>query len=716
MAQIQFKSSGSGVSTETSAAALSPLCPATVDAGDILIAHVFWEGTTSAPAEPAGWTLLDGPQLIETTVARHWVFGRIADGSEDGAAVAFGAPSVLTQRGARIYSFSGRISGTITDLVRGFSHLSHATDPQMPTVTTTHADSRLVALVAQNDNNTVSSATGETGGDWTETLAAFTVALTPGFTMQLQTAVIAGSPQVIGTITGGTVATTNDPVGVLGFEIRPEIPPTAAVFASTEESDTVLASVSVVGEILRISWAQLELPSQAQISASLSAMEDGDALSATATVSAAAEMLRISWAQLEVPEGQGVTATLSLTEADDTLSALGLLSVALSLSVAEDPDTLAASASVGGGIAASLSVAEDGDSVVAAGTLGITASLSLAEGGDTLAGSATAPGAELLRVSWAQLELPSGSGITASLTATEAADVLNAVASVEGDDVSVVAEAFSIEISFAPAIADYELTAAPFTIAVEFESALAAYAITADAFSVLASFGDATLTEGAGDGSITVSASLSEGDDTVSALSTLAISAALISAVESADTLTAGLDTDGALTATASLTEEADTVSAEATVAQGPITATAGLVEDGDVLAASAAVEIFASASVLEDADSLTGQVGTPQIAADVAVTESDDTVTASASLAVGASVSITESDDLSSASVSVFIVANASITEEDDDFTGGWGRQLFPAHIGLTNRGRGPRGSSGGGGPIGSSRSKGSITNTEWP
>jgi hypothetical protein len=105
-----------------------------------------------------------------------------------------------------------------------------------------------------------------------------------------------------------------------------------------------------------------------------------------------------------------------------------------------------------------------------------------------------------------------------------------------------------------------------------------------------------------------------------------------------------------------------------------------------------------------------------PQISADFAATESDDTVTASASLAGGASVSITEADDLSSASVSVFIVANAAMTEEDDDFSGGWGRQLFPAHVGVTNRGRGPSGSSGGGGPFASSRSKGSITNTEWP
>ena len=213
---IAYKSQGAGASTETSGAALSPLCPATVDAGDILVAHVFWESNATAPSTPSGWTLLDGPQLIETTVARHWVFGRIADGTEDGAAVAFGAPAVTTQRAARVYSFSGRVSGTITELVNGFAAISHATDPQMPTVTTQATGAMAVALVAQNDNNAHASATGESGGDWVEAVAEYTVALTPGLTISIQTCTPTANP---GTVSGGTIATTNDPCGTIGFQI-----------------------------------------------------------------------------------------------------------------------------------------------------------------------------------------------------------------------------------------------------------------------------------------------------------------------------------------------------------------------------------------------------------------------------------------------------------------------------------------------------------------
>ena len=170
---ITYKSQGAGVATETSGAACSPLCPATVDANDILVAHVYFEGTATAPSTPSGWTLLDGPRDIGTTVvARHWVYGKIAAGTEDGAAVAFGSQAVTTMRAGRVYSFAGWVSGTITDLVTGFAATSHATDPQMPTVATTITGARAVALVGQNDNNTAGNATGESGGDWVEAVAA----------------------------------------------------------------------------------------------------------------------------------------------------------------------------------------------------------------------------------------------------------------------------------------------------------------------------------------------------------------------------------------------------------------------------------------------------------------------------------------------------------------------------------------------------------------
>lgn len=220
---ITYKSQGAGVSTETSAAALSPLCPATVDAGDILIAHVFWEDTITTPLTPSGWTLLSGPQLIQFTIARHWVYGRIADGTEDGAAVAFGSQAVTTQRAARIYSFAGRVAGAIANLVgnNGFPATSHALDPYAPDVTTTHAGSLAVCLAAQNKNNATGSFTGETGGNWTQAVAAYTAALTPGLTLQIQTCTPTSDP---GTVTGGTFNTVDDPVGCIGFQIRDSVP------------------------------------------------------------------------------------------------------------------------------------------------------------------------------------------------------------------------------------------------------------------------------------------------------------------------------------------------------------------------------------------------------------------------------------------------------------------------------------------------------------
>lgn len=214
---IAYSSQGAGASTETSAAALSPACPATVNAGDILIAHVGWEGTSDTPSTPSGWTLLSGPHVVETTIARHWIYGKIADGSEDAASVAFGSPSVTTQRGARVYSFTGREWGDIGELVVGFAHISHATDPQMPSVTTNMAGALAVACTYQNDNNTQGSATGESGGDWTQHVE-FTANLTPGLAMAIQSCTPTSNP---GTVSGGSVATTNDPCGVIAFEIRP---------------------------------------------------------------------------------------------------------------------------------------------------------------------------------------------------------------------------------------------------------------------------------------------------------------------------------------------------------------------------------------------------------------------------------------------------------------------------------------------------------------
>jgi hypothetical protein len=221
---IAWSAAGAGASTETSGAACSPASPATVNANDILIIHAYFEGTTTAPDTPAGFTLLSGPHVVETTIGRHWIYGKIATGTEDGAANALGTQAVTTMRSGRCYSFTGWVSGTITDNVPtgSFSSTSHSTDPQMPTVITTVAGALAIACVVQNDNNTLGAATGSTGGTWAEATAEYVAALTPGLVLQLQTCTPTANP---GTVTGGSVAATNDPSGVIGFEIRPSLPP-----------------------------------------------------------------------------------------------------------------------------------------------------------------------------------------------------------------------------------------------------------------------------------------------------------------------------------------------------------------------------------------------------------------------------------------------------------------------------------------------------------
>jgi hypothetical protein len=220
MPAIAFKSQGAGASSEASGVAVSPASPASVDANDILIVHAYFEGTATAPDTPGGFTLLSGPNVIETTIGRHWLYGKIALGTEDGAANALGTQAVTTMRSGRCYSLSGYEAGKLEEVIRGFAHISaNSSTPGMPTVTTTVRGGLAVCCVAVNDNNATAPATGESGGDWTEAVAEYTVALTPGFTLQIQTATPTANP---GTISGGTTNITNaDPVGLLGFEIRP---------------------------------------------------------------------------------------------------------------------------------------------------------------------------------------------------------------------------------------------------------------------------------------------------------------------------------------------------------------------------------------------------------------------------------------------------------------------------------------------------------------
>ena len=224
---IAYKSQGAGISTEVNGANLQPLCPATVDAGDILIAHIVVLDATSALSTPAGWSLLFGPSGLGTgtPTGRAWCYGNIAAGTEDGAAINFGSLASTVGRLGRIYSFSGYVSGTITDVIpaASFAENSSELDPVIQAITTTVAGAKAVALVSQDDDNAHAGLGVVTGGTWAEAVADYidTTVGPQGACLQIQVGTPTADP---GTISGGTVAGANDEANTLNFEIRPNAP------------------------------------------------------------------------------------------------------------------------------------------------------------------------------------------------------------------------------------------------------------------------------------------------------------------------------------------------------------------------------------------------------------------------------------------------------------------------------------------------------------
>ena len=219
---ITYKSSGAGAGTETTAADLNLVAPATVDANDILIAQVIHTGITTGPTTPSGWSLLHGPANLGlgTVTARHWCFGKLAAGTEDGATISFGTDGGTNGRAGRIYSFAGYVSGTLADVVpaASFSDIANNTDPQGPTVTTTIAGALAVALTCQDDNNTEEAIAGATGGTWGGFVTYVNATWGPqGIHIDIQVATPTVDP---GTISGGAMVAANDQASTIGFEIR----------------------------------------------------------------------------------------------------------------------------------------------------------------------------------------------------------------------------------------------------------------------------------------------------------------------------------------------------------------------------------------------------------------------------------------------------------------------------------------------------------------
>jgi hypothetical protein len=201
---VTYIEAGAGV-TAISGADPAPAIPTTNQAADdLLIIQAAYSNDPLADtiSTPTDWTLLYGPDDAPDGVVfdtRQYLFGRIDTGSLSGTVTLTVSGSAVTTR-ARIYRFRGTATSSYTE---SGSYLEAAdASIEIPSVTTSAADGLAVAFVHIADDNAVASATGETGGDYTEAVAEYLTTTGNDGCLQLQIAAMASA----GTISGGIIS------------------------------------------------------------------------------------------------------------------------------------------------------------------------------------------------------------------------------------------------------------------------------------------------------------------------------------------------------------------------------------------------------------------------------------------------------------------------------------------------------------------------------
>lgn len=196
-------------------------------ANDVFIMHIAVSSDTVTASTPSGWTLLSGPQAVQTGL-RYYIFAKISSGSESASQTVTFSSSV-SSRGT-IFRLRGFTLTLIdSDLVTGSD-----TTIEAPALTAAAGAPVLaLALVTTPGVKTFSSWTGETGGDWVDPILV-------AARVQLQTALLPSG----GALSGGaqTVSGSTDWVAegfMFGlaegvFELRDK-PPAAMAASDTYE-------------------------------------------------------------------------------------------------------------------------------------------------------------------------------------------------------------------------------------------------------------------------------------------------------------------------------------------------------------------------------------------------------------------------------------------------------------------------------------------------
>lgn len=196
---VVYDSNGGGANAVGTAGAfaITTTYPATINANDLLIAHIAAKVNTSIDsiATIAGWNLVT-TQGIGTTLASAY-YWKLAVGTEGGTTDVFTGTytGTLPRMSCVIERYTGNVTSG-TPVESAATGTGTSTTPAPASVTTSTNGGLAVFGLATQGTTTVTNITGETGGDYTEAYAES--ASTP--MLDTQTAALATA----GTISGGT--------------------------------------------------------------------------------------------------------------------------------------------------------------------------------------------------------------------------------------------------------------------------------------------------------------------------------------------------------------------------------------------------------------------------------------------------------------------------------------------------------------------------------
>lgn len=231
-----YQRATTGVAVADTATSWDVAHNATVNAYEVAIMHITRRSTTGTVNTPSGWSLIMGPNSSGTH--RSYVFGRICNGTEGGTNVTLTISNDSTVRTARIYYFSGAQNIAALYWEGTATTTGTAATISAASVVSAARNRLAISLTSIANDNAVADFAGETGGNWTETLAQFTTTVGSDACLQLQTAGLTSAT----TLSGGTMI-NNTGTGLSG---------TANAW--------VVQAFALKGRSMRVTWAELELP------------------------------------------------------------------------------------------------------------------------------------------------------------------------------------------------------------------------------------------------------------------------------------------------------------------------------------------------------------------------------------------------------------------------------------------------------------------------